>query len=171
MTHKTYSPNNSKGSWRQIIEDAIAALPCADIDEPETAQEIINTGAANDAILLVMQDGQLHQRAITYAVNLCHRMECGLAVLHIGSAPAFNSEISSTLATLFEGIRDLPASLHLAHGELPRTVRRFLDTNRNIVSVVVDDITMEQNSAKRRPAKRRKWWQKLRCPVIFIPAT
>ncbi len=141
-----------------------------DLDEAGAAREIFTTGANNDTVLFVVQDGKLRQRAVQYAVNLCHRMECGLAVLHISSSLPANTETSVNLATLFDKIRDLQTSLHAAHGELPRTVGRFLDEHRNIVSVVVDDSNIEENSSKRRPAKRRKWWRELRCPVIFIPA-
>ena len=163
-------PANRKHSWLEVIENSMHAVALAAADEPATALEILNTGAHKDTVLFLIQDGKLRQRAVQYAVNLCHRMECDLAVLYISSEPTPNTEASITLATLFDKILDLPASLHAAHGELPRTVRRFLDDHRNIISIVVDDITIEENSAKRRPAKRRKWWRELRCPVIFIPA-
>jgi len=149
----------------------MAAAAFAEANEPEMAREILNTGTTSDAVLFVIQDGHLHQRAVQYAVNLCHRMDCGLAVLHVSSPSAPPEENSSAVPGQLGEMIDVPASLHTAYGELAKTVRRFLDDHRRIISVVVDDATMGQNNNKRRPAKQRKWWRELNCPVVFIPAT
>lgn len=159
-------------SWLDMLLTSMSAAAFAEANEPEMAREILNTGVTNDAVLFVVQDGNLHQRAMQYAVNLCHRMDCDLAILHVLSSslvPAIKTSPEEIPA--LEDFIDVPASLHSAKGELAKIVRRFLDDHHRIVSVVVDDATVGNNKNKRRPAKKRKWWKELNCPVVFIPAT
>lgn len=170
MSTKKKTPH--KPGWFDIFSDSMAAAAFAEANEPDMAREILATsGATSDTVLFVMQDGNLHRRAMQYAVNLCHRMECGLAVLNVFSPQEKETPTVDTPSECFEEMPDVPTSLHAARGELPRAVRRFLNDHRSIVSVVVDGAVMEQNGSKRRPAKRRKWWRELNCPVVFIPAS
>lgn len=163
---------NNKQNWLAMLQASMAAVAFAEANEPEMAREILNTGSTSDAVLFVVQDGHLHQRAVQYAVNLCHRMDCGLAVLHISPSrdAAPETELASVAAPL-EEMSAIPTSLHTASGELAKIVRRFVEEHRRIVSVVVDDAGMGENNSKRRPPRQRKWWSELSCPVVFIPAT
>ncbi|MDH5298218.1 MAG: hypothetical protein OEV91_04295 [Desulfobulbaceae bacterium] len=162
---------NIRPGWLAMLQSSMAAVAFAEANEPEMAREILTNGATTDAVLFVIQDGHLHQRAVQYAVNLCHRMGCGLAVLHVFSQPATVEESATGVPGILGEMSGMPTSLFTAQGELAKTVRHFLDEHRHIVSVVVDGSTMEQSNSKRRPAKQRKWWQELNCPVVFIPAT
>ena len=163
---------DTRPSWLTMLQTSMTAAAFAEADEPEMAREILNSGATSDAVLFVVHDGHLHQRAVQYAINLCHRMDCGLAVLHISPAhPVTPTATHTAEASPMEEMIDVPTSLHTARGELAKTVRRFVDDHRRIVSVVVDDASMGENNSKRRPAKQRKWWRELNCPVVFIPAT
>lgn len=160
-----------KSPHRPIFEDSKAAAAYTGANEPNMAHEVLaSNGATSDTVLFVMQDGNLHRRAMQYAVNLCHRMECGLAVLNVFSPQEAATPAEDPPPDCFKEMPDVPTSLHTARGELPRTVRRFLDDHRCIVSVVVDGAIMELSGSKRRPAKQRKWWRGLNCPVVFTPA-
>ncbi|MDH3393397.1 MAG: hypothetical protein OEL66_05270, partial [Desulfobulbaceae bacterium] len=57
---------NNKQNWLAMLQASMAAVAFAEANEPEMAREILNTGSTSDAVLFVVQDGHLHQRAVQY---------------------------------------------------------------------------------------------------------
>lgn len=166
------SQSSKKGfisRWRKLIESSMSAVAFAEANAPELAAEILNTeGVQTESVLFVVENGEINDRALNYVTELCHRMSCGLAVLHVHSAP---DELHAEPTLMLDKISVAPTNLHLLPGPLPDAVQQFLRENRRILSVVMNDHFQEQSQKPyRKNQKQRPWWHKLNCPVVFIPA-
>jgi hypothetical protein len=49
-------------------------------------------------------------------------------------------------------------------------VARLVEQHRRIVSVVMDEACRYGAPEKKQGLKKGKWWQRLACPVVFVPA-
>jgi len=156
--------------WLKMIESTMSAAAFAEANAPELAKEMLNTeGVQTESVLFVVQDGEVNDRALNYVTELCHRMACGLAVLCVHSAPT--EQFHFKMKLMLDKINVTPTNLQLLPGPLPDAVQQFLRENRRILSVVMNDHFPEQLQAPyRKNPKQRPWWQKLKCPVVFIPA-
>ncbi|MEJ2032197.1 MAG: hypothetical protein P8Y63_03980 [Deltaproteobacteria bacterium] len=159
---------NKSGKWKKSVETSPAATS-AEADGLRLSRELVDAADRKELVLFASHTEDVSARTIRQAVNLCHRLDCGLALLLVH--PAGNRPGRSTLpAELYQPI-DVPLKIHFFGGSLPDGVREFMARHRRVISVALKDNGSE-NQAGRRPGKRRRqsWWQSLSCPVVLLSA-
>lgn len=154
--------------WKKFVESSLSAAVFAEANAPELAREFLEEGERQELVLFATQADSISAKAIQRAVDLCHRLNCGLAVLLVGHfrSPA---EIKHSSEELHEYI-DVPAKIQGVCGSLPEAVQEFMDQHRRVISVVLEDNQTEKPAGKRsRKRRQQQWWESLSCPVVFIP--
>lgn len=156
---------------RDRIQNTMSAIAFAEENAPEIAREILNAGERNEYVLVVVRDDRTASRSVSYAVDLCQRMQCGLAILHVASHRWLDvHSLLRRIGGLYRKlVGNIPAQVYTARGTAPDVVRDFVKTHRRVVSVVLHAGEEEADEAETKPAKNA-WWKELRCPVVLVPA-
>lgn len=157
---------NKSGNWKKSIETLATAS--AEVDGPRLSRQLDGEGH-KELVLFASRTEDISARAIRQAVNLCHRLDCGLALLLVH--PSGTRPGRGTLPAELRQSIDVPLKIHFFGGSLPDGVQEFMARHRRVISVALKESGSE-NRIGRRPGKRRQqsWWQRLSCPVVFLSA-
>ncbi len=158
---------------QRFFESSMTAIAFAEANVPELATEFLTQGRTrNQTALLVVNSDHIHDRALLYAVNFCSSMSCDLSILllrfHTFQQPEIK-KIKNKIDSVTSKVNDVRLFLHSTADPIPEELKRFVRVHRRVISVIMDNMSIDQLQPERKSSKQRNWWNELDCPLVFVP--
>src|SRR5512143_3077621 len=149
------------------VEDALAAVTCAEEGEAETARSIMKDGRR---VLLALKEGRIDGTTLRYALNTSKRIGADLDILDVtaqgDNAPTIDPLISHFVSELeAEGIgyRMIPRT-----GCLKQQIIDYTTSEKEILFAVIESPKSLDADCNKQDKTLSELWQQLKCPLVVV---
>jgi hypothetical protein len=150
-------------NWAKKFENMMAASTYAEAGEYKTAQDILKEGRR---ILLALQEGNIDNRTLKYALNACERVIANLDILYVSKNDVIEPLLEQFLKELEK--EEIQYRLVQRKGKLEQEIKEYTDNHKEIIFVVIDSPEIAEDESKEKTKALHEWWLNLRCPLVVV---
>jgi hypothetical protein len=167
-----YEEENTMSKLSEKLDKIFSAITFAESGEFDTAKEIMAEKSASSAssaskrVLLALRGVKVDRRTLTYAMNMCKRIDADLDIMYVSRGGQISPDIEQFTSELETD--NVGYTLVRVAGSLKQEILNYTNSHRDVLFVIIDSMEDLDGETAVKSKSHRKSWINLKCPLVVV---